>query len=80
MRPVAVGALFSDIGVFVNKRTLVFHVTTGTKGFGGDALEVLVVGREVRIMAVGAGHLVLRDGVVGELGELHFYLRVAFGA
>ena len=42
--PVAVSALFSNIGVFVNERSLVFHVATGAKGFGGDALEIVPVG------------------------------------
>lgn len=42
--PVAVAAVFSNVGMFVYKRALVFHVTTGAKGFGGDALEIVPVG------------------------------------
>lgn len=42
--PMAISALFSDIGVLVYKRALVFHVTTGAKSLGGDALEVVIVG------------------------------------
>ena len=42
--------------------------------------EVFVVGRVVRIVAVGAGHLVLRHRVMRELGELHLHLCVAASA
>ena len=60
----AVGALFGDVGMFVDERALVFHVASSAQSFGRYALEVFAVGRKVWIMAVSAGHLVFRNGVM----------------
>ena len=79
MWTMTVRALFSDIGVFVNERSLILHVAAGAKGFGGNSLEVAPVSRKVWIVAVGTSHLVLWNRVMGELGELHFDLHVAAG-
>ena len=79
MWAMAVRTVFRDIGMFVNERPLVLHVATSAEGFGGDALDVLLVGREMWIVTVGTDHLVFWDRVMGELGELHFDLRVAAG-
>ena len=75
-----VGTLFSNISMFVDKRSLILHVAAGAKGFCGYALEVVAVGREVWIVAIGAGHLVLRNRMMGELGEFHPGLCVTAGA
>ncbi len=75
----AVRAFFSDIGMLVNEWTLVLHMTTGAKGFCGDALNVALVGRKMWVVAVGAGHFMFRNRVMRELGELHLGLCVATG-
>ncbi len=74
-----VGTFFGDIGMFINERALIFHMTTCTQGFACDALEVLGVGGIVRVMAVGASHLVLGNRVMRKLGKFHFDLYVATG-
>ncbi len=76
----AVGTLFGDIGMFVDKRPLILHMAAGAEGFACDALEVVTVGRAMWIMAVGTGHLVFRNRMMGKLGKLHFSLRVAASA
>ena len=40
----AVGALFGDVGMFVDERALVLHVATRAKGLGGNTFEVAFVG------------------------------------
>ena len=75
-----IGALFGDIGMFVDEGTLVFHVAAGAEGFGCYALEVLAIGRKVRVVAIGADHLVFGNRMMGELGELHFGLYMTAGA
>jgi hypothetical protein len=76
---VTVGAFLGDIGVFVDERPLVFHVAARAEGLCGHPLEVMIVGRLVWIVAVGAGHLVFRHRMMGKLGELHLDLGVAAG-
>jgi len=80
MRSVTVCTLFGDIGMLVNERALVFHMASGAKGFSRYALDVLVVVRNVRIVAIGAGHLVFGNRMMGELGELHLDLEMAASA
>ena len=75
-----VHALFSDVGMLVNKWPLVLHVAAGAKGFAGNAFEAVAVGRKVWIVTVSAGHLVFGDRVMRELSEFHLSLRVATGA
>jgi len=75
----AVSALFSDIGVLIDKRPLVLHVATGTKCFGGNTLKVFPVGRVVWVVTVGTGHFMLWNRMVGKLGELHLDLHMAAG-
>ena len=74
MRSVAVCTFFGDIGMLINEWALVFHMATGAKGFSRYALDVLVVVRKVRVMTIGAAHLVFGNRMMGELGELHFGL------
>ena len=76
----AVGALFGDVGMLVDEGPLVFHVASSAQSFGRYALEILAVGRKVRVMAVSAGHLVFRNGVMRKLRELYLDLGVAAGA
>lgn len=76
----AVGAFFCDVGVLVDKRSLILHVTTSAKRLGGNAFEVAAIVGEVRIVTFGAGHLMLRHRMMGELRELHLDLGVTLGA
>ena len=71
VRPVAVAAVLGDIGVFVDERSLVFHMTAGADRLGVHPFEVERAGRIVGIVAIGAGHLVFRHRVMGELAEFH---------
>ena len=79
MGAVTVGAILGDVGMFVDERPLVFHVAPRAEGLRGHPLEVVVVVRLVRIVTVGAGHLMLRHRMMGKLGELHLDLGVAAG-
>jgi len=74
-----VGAVLGDVSMFVNERPLVLHMATSAERLGGYTLEIIAVGRVVWIVAVGADHFVLRDRMMGELGELHLDLGVAAG-
>lgn len=75
----AVGAFFGDVGMFVNEWPLVFHVASGTKSLGSDAFETASIHGKMRIVAVGAGHLVFRNRVMGELGKFGLNLLMTAG-
>lgn len=74
VRFMAVGAIFGYIRMLVNEGPLVFHVATCAESLGSDALEIFVVGREVRIVTVGTGHFMLGNRVMRELREFHLDL------
>ena len=75
----AVGTLFSDNCVFIDKGALVLHMTASAERFGRHSFEAIAVKRVVRIVAIGTGHLVLRNRMMGKLGKLHLDLHVAAG-
>ena len=68
---VAGKAILCKIGVFIDERALLVHVTAGTHFFDGNALEILILPRAVRLVAIDAGHFLFAHGVPGKLGKLH---------
>lgn len=76
VRVMTVGAIFRQIGVFVDERPLNFHMTPGAHFLDRRTLEVEILRCSVGIMAVVAGHFALGDRMVRKLGELHANLRV----
>lgn len=77
MRLVTVGAVLGHIGMFKNKGSLIFHMATGAHRLGRRPLDERLLNCSVRFVAVNTGHLVLGDGMVRELGELHANLLMA---
>jgi len=77
VRAVTVGAVLGYISVLVDERPLVLHVTASAYRLDLHPLEVGGVRRVMRIVAVSAGHLVLRHRMVGELGKFHLDRQVA---
>lgn len=71
VRSVTVGAVFGDVGMLVNERTLVLHVAARAGVLDGEAVQTLILRGTMRIMAVGADHFVLGDWMMGELGKFH---------
>ena len=76
MRAVAVGAVLSDIGMLVDEGPLILHVAFGANGFDLHPFQVGGIRRVMRVVAVGASHLMLRHRVVRELGKFHLHLDV----
>ena len=77
MGTVAVGALLGYVSVFIDEWPLVLHMAACAECFRCDPFEVVLMGRNMRVVAVGAGHFVLWDRVMGKLRELHADLGVA---
>ena len=80
VRTVAVGAGLGHVGMLEYERPLKLHVATGAHLLDRGPLEEALLGGPVGFVTVDAGHLVLGDGMVGELGELHANLRMALVA
>ena len=74
---VAVGAVVVDRLVAVNKRAAFFHVAGITSLHHRVALDQFGANRSVHVMAVGASHLALRNGVMRWLVDLRTLLFVA---
>ena len=76
----AIGTVFGDVGVFVDERPLVFHVTAGADCFDLHALKIGGVRRVVWVVAIGAGHLVFWHRMMGGLAEFHLNRNVTGNA
>ena len=64
MRVVANGTIFLDGRVLVDKRALLFGVTSITNHIDGVGFQVSF-GLSVRIVAIGTRHLPFPDGMMG---------------
>jgi len=74
---VAVHAVFGNVAMLERERTLFFHVAPGAGLLRGAPEEELFLGGTVRVVTVGAGHLLLAHRVMGEEVVLRLDLRMA---
>lgn len=70
-------AIFSKIGMLVDKGTLLVHVTAGTQFFNGDSLEVMFLSGTVGFVAIDASHFPFAHRMTGKLGKLHAGVNMA---
>ena len=77
VRCMTVPAVFCNVGMFKDKRPLLFHVTAGTGLFDAVPLEHFFLSRTMGVMTIGARHLFLPQGMMGKIGIFRLDLRVA---
>ena len=75
---VAIGTIFGDVSVFIDKRALILHVTTGTGRFNGWLKEQGAVRGAMRIVAISTIHLQFPDRMVRRLLKLAANFEMAF--
>ena len=68
VRLMTVDTVFRDIGMLVNKRPLIFHMTTGTGIPDGIPQQGMLLGRTVRVVTIRANYFLLKR-VMGKLGK-----------
>jgi hypothetical protein len=74
VRGMAVRTVFRDIAVLKGKRPLFLHVAPGTGFLRGCTFELFILEGTMDLMAVGARHLFLYEGVVGKETVLHLHI------